>query len=83
VLAAWDAGALFPRLVDPAGRNEPSRCKLCRVAEACLRGDSGARSRLLELAEQAPAGFSGVWRLPEGAPEAPTGDRTPGGKESA
>lgn len=52
-LSAWDAGAFFPRVVDPAGRNEPARCAYCGVAEACLRGDSGARLRLLEWAEQA------------------------------
>jgi CRISPR/Cas system-associated exonuclease Cas4 (RecB family) len=52
-LAAWDAGAFFPRLVDTAGRNEPARCAYCAVAEACLRGDSGARLRLFEWAERA------------------------------
>ncbi len=75
VLAAWDAGVMFPRLVDVAGRQEPARCKLCRVAEACLRGDSGARSRLLAYAGQAAeedrrtaeaAAFSAVWLLAAG-----------------
>jgi hypothetical protein len=51
VLSVWDAGAFFPRVVDPAGRNEPGRCKVCEVAEACVRGDSGARLRLFEWAE--------------------------------
>jgi hypothetical protein len=51
VLSAWDAGAFFPRVVDPAGRDEPGRCKVCEVAEACVRGDSGARLRLFEWAE--------------------------------
>ena len=37
--AAWDAGSFFPRVVDPAGRNEPGRCEVCAVAEACVRGD--------------------------------------------
>ena len=80
VLAGRDGGAFFPRLVDPAGRQEPSRCKLCRVAEACLRGDSGARSRLLDYAEAAAvassarepeaAAFAGVWLLLAPAPAA-------------
>ncbi|MES1241115.1 MAG: PD-(D/E)XK nuclease family protein [Acidobacteriota bacterium] len=73
VLAAWDAGTFFPRVVDPAGRNEPGRCKVCEVAEACVRGDSGSRVRLLEWADRmrgvpdlpdAEASLLGVWRLP-------------------
>lgn len=73
VLAAWDAGTFFPRVVDPAGRNEPGRCRRCEVAEACVRGDSGSRLRLFEWADglrgvenpsPAAAALSGVWRLP-------------------
>jgi hypothetical protein len=52
-LTAWDAGAFFPRVVDPAGREEPNLCRFCEVAEACLRGDSGARGRLAEWARRA------------------------------
>lgn len=48
VLAAWEEGSFFPRLVEPDGRNEPVRCSFCSVAEACLRGDSGSRQRLSE-----------------------------------
>ncbi|MBW8876636.1 MAG: PD-(D/E)XK nuclease family protein [Acidobacteria bacterium] len=48
LLGAWDAGAFFPRLVETDGRKEPGRCSFCGVAEACLRGDSGARTRLFE-----------------------------------
>jgi hypothetical protein len=48
LLDLWDQGAFFPRVVDAAGKEEPPRCKLCPVAEACLRGDSGARLRLFE-----------------------------------
>ena len=80
-LAAWDAGSFFPRLVDPAGRREPSRCSLCTVAEACLRGDSGARRRLHEWAARAratappahpaEAALLAVWELPAAAAEAP------------
>ncbi|HEX6202521.1 MAG TPA: PD-(D/E)XK nuclease family protein [Thermoanaerobaculia bacterium] len=68
--AAWDAGGFFPRVVDPAGEKEPARCSFCRVAEACLRGDSGARRRLHRWASEAAAPGSdaeravlGVWRL--------------------
>jgi hypothetical protein len=73
VLAAWDAGSFFPRVVDPAGNNEPGRCKVCEVAEACVRGDSGARLRLFEWTERmrgasdlppAEAALLQVWRLP-------------------
>lgn len=73
VLAVWDAGAFFPRVVDPAGLAEPGRCKVCEVAEACVRGDSGARLRLFEWADRMrgmrdlPASESAllqVWKLP-------------------
>jgi hypothetical protein len=69
LFAAWDAGSFFPRLVDTAGEKEPSRCQYCRVAEACLRGDSGARRRLHRWASGATAGgegegaFLAVWNL--------------------
>jgi len=52
-LSAWDRGSFFPRLVDPAKKREPPRCARCEVAQACNRGDSGARGRLLEWAERA------------------------------
>jgi len=74
VLAAWDQGSFFPRVVDTAGRNEPVRCEYCSVAEACLRGDSGARNRLFQWTETARTEESSlapheqsllaVWRLP-------------------
>ncbi len=76
VLDAWEAGTFFPRVVDLAGRAEPGRCKFCGVAEACLRGDSGARGRLFDWAKKRrveaenDAGTAGeaallaVWRLP-------------------
>jgi superfamily I DNA/RNA helicase len=85
-LAAWDAGAFFPRVVDPAGRNEPARCGYCAVAEACLRGDSGARLRLFEWtgdpdAGPAQAALLRVWRLaakPEREePETGNGEEAP------
>jgi hypothetical protein len=78
LLAVWDAGAFFPRLVDTSGRNEPPRCLFCNVAEACVRGDSGARHRLFDWTERAREAAPGdpefpgeeeaallrVWRLP-------------------
>ncbi len=78
LLALWDAGSFFPRVVEPSGRQEPVRCKFCEVAEGCLRGDSGARRRLFEWSERARAAAAaagdagaadeaaallGVWRL--------------------
>ena len=53
-LAAWWEGAFPPRLVEPKTDKEPRRCRFCPVAEACLRGDSGARRRLLRLSESLP-----------------------------
>jgi PD-(D/E)XK nuclease superfamily len=56
-LAAWDQGSFFPRLVDPATGEEPvQRCARCPVKEACWRGDSGARARLVAWAEEGAAG---------------------------
>jgi hypothetical protein len=48
VLDVWDTGAFFPRLVSLATEREPGACQNCDVREACWRGDSGARARLLE-----------------------------------
>ena len=73
VLAAWESGSFFPRLVEPDGRSEPGRCGFCTVAEACLRGDSGARQRLHEWTGEeersddfAEASLLRVWRLMRG-----------------
>jgi hypothetical protein len=91
VLGAWEAGTFFPRVVDLAGRAEPVRCKFCGVAEACLRGDSGARGRLFDWAKKrrvqagreaggdaAEAALLAVWRLP-GASSEEKGGGTEGG----
>jgi hypothetical protein len=86
LLNVWDAGSFFPRLVDPSGRNEPVRCLFCTVAEACVRGDSGARHRLFEWTERAREAAPGdpefpgeeeqallrVWRLPDPHTPAPS-----------
>lgn len=71
LLAAWDAGAFFPRVVDPVEEKEPKRCEYCEVSEACVRGDSGARQRLLRWNRQhagtaktpAEAAHNRVWWL--------------------
>lgn len=78
-LAVHAAGSFFPRLVDPAGQKEPRRCDYCEVAEACLRGDSGARRRLFEWSTRGETedatdrALLGVWKLaaPEGRTEEP------------
>jgi hypothetical protein len=75
LLDLWLIGTLFPRLVKPDRNEEPEACSYCDVAEACLRGDSGARSRLRNWAakagEEAPdrrdptdAAALAVWSLP-------------------
>ena len=46
VISAWDQGSFFPRLLEPDRDKEPARCKFCEVAQACNRGDSGARGRM-------------------------------------
>jgi hypothetical protein len=45
-MAIWKKGTFIPRLSKPDENSEPDRCKYCDVAEACSRGDSGARTRL-------------------------------------
>jgi RecB family exonuclease len=49
-VAAWDHGAFFPRLQRPDKDDEPIACEYCQFAEACLRGDSGAKGRLANWA---------------------------------
>ena len=50
-----ERGVFVPRLLDASRAAEPARCGYCDVAEACLRGDSGARRRLGQFAERARA----------------------------
>ena len=53
LLEAWDRGSFVPRLALPGERGEePQACRSCEVREACLRGDSGARARLLAWLER-------------------------------
>ena len=53
LVQGWDDGSFFPRLVEPGTDKEPSRCGYCSVAEACVRGDSGARRRVLRWESRA------------------------------
>lgn len=49
LLAAWDHGAFFPRLIEPdPDHRTPEACGFCEVRAACLQGDSGARRRQRE-----------------------------------
>ncbi len=80
VLRAWDQGSFVPRLVDTGLDREPALCERCEVAEACLRGDTGARRRLVHWVAAAPRrgrrlgeaerALLAVWNLPAGG-EAP------------
>jgi hypothetical protein len=49
---ASERGLLFPRLVELKQGNEPSRCKYCEVAAACVRGDTQKRQREVESFER-------------------------------
>jgi len=46
LLALRAEGAFVPRLISPKGGGEADVCRTCDLAQACLRGDSGARGRL-------------------------------------
>jgi RecB family exonuclease len=46
-----DCGSFVPRLIEGRGDEEPGACKHCAVAEACLRGDTGASQRLARWLE--------------------------------
>ncbi len=74
LLNAWDLGIFFPRLVSPDGKREPDKCHYCELAMACVRGDSGARARLLKWAKGTPGdpshvelqgSFRDLWGLAE------------------
>jgi hypothetical protein len=73
-LAAWSAGAFFPRLATADGSREPDACRSCGVREGCLRGDSAARGRLVHFALAGDGRARGVaesalvalWRIGEG-----------------
>ncbi len=53
LLELWDSGVFFPKAAAEDNNNyQSSPCSYCSVAEACLRGDSGFRSRLKSLLEK-------------------------------
>ncbi len=54
ITRAWRAGAFVPRLAKQGSKDEGEACKSCRVAESCLRGDSGARLRLARWRDAGP-----------------------------
>jgi hypothetical protein len=56
LLGAFDLGSFVPRLVTPDGVREPQTCEWCAVSQACVRGDSAARRRLLRFVERARSG---------------------------
>ena len=56
VLEGWDRGAFFPRLVGPDLELEPRTCTRCATKQACLRGDSGAKGRLVDWMRQRASG---------------------------
>ena len=64
VVDAWVAGELFPRMNKPDGKPADA-CKWCSYAPACLRGDSGAKRALLELASGGSSRppLNALWRL--------------------
>ncbi len=65
LVSVWDAGALFPRLLNWRGDKEPAFCSFCDVSDACIRGDSGARRRLRAWVQDQAAPESDT--SPEGA----------------
>jgi hypothetical protein len=50
--SAVELGVAIPRLVGPDLEREGPWCRHCRVADACSRGDSGIRRRLVRWVEQ-------------------------------
>ncbi len=69
IFGAWEQGAFVPRLVEPGDEEEPHFCESCEVKEACLRGDSGARQRLVAWWRSSSEGGPGESADPTG--EAP------------
>jgi hypothetical protein len=69
-LAVWDAGSFFPRLAEAESEGEGKACRTCLLKEACMKGDSSARGRLVRWAEArgsrrrsaAEAALLGLWR---------------------
>jgi hypothetical protein len=49
VLATWDLGLFFPRLLNEKLESGNTACSTCELSTACLRGDSTAHQRLAEF----------------------------------
>jgi len=47
IVRAWRAGAFVPRLAKAGSGDEGEACASCRVSDACVRGDTSARQRLV------------------------------------
>ena len=54
LLAAWDGGTLFPRLLGKDTVQTNRSCAECEMAQACLRGDSAANRRLADFVKNPP-----------------------------
>jgi hypothetical protein len=68
LLDAYEAGAFFPRLLSAKLVDEHDHCQYCEVADACVRGDSGARARLADWVRSDSTGVDPdparrLWRL--------------------
>ncbi|MEL6341620.1 MAG: PD-(D/E)XK nuclease family protein [Myxococcota bacterium] len=57
VIAAWDQGVFFPRVVDPGGLRQGDACKSCDARQACRLGDSGFRQRTVDGIRRRTAAF--------------------------
>lgn len=68
-LAAFDAGAFFPRLCEPHETGPARHCDWCEVRQACLQGDASARARLAAWSQSsrrrspAEADALALWQL--------------------
>ena len=73
IFTALDTGNFFPRLTDPSGDKEGGACEYCEFTNACLRGDSAQRGRLVRFARSPEAeeqmGFGSMWKMPLGESE--------------
>ncbi len=81
LLDAYEAGAFFPRLLSAKLDDEHDHCQYCEVADACVRGDSGARARLADWVRGDSTGTDPdpaqrLWRLGGSKPEAHGGDES-------
>ncbi|MCG8592546.1 MAG: PD-(D/E)XK nuclease family protein, partial [Proteobacteria bacterium] len=54
LLEAQTQGAFVPLLIDAGNSDDPHRCQICPVSDACRRGDSGAALRVRAWLEREP-----------------------------